>query len=114
MVVQRYIPRPMLLDGLKFDLRLYLLVGAVLRPTGTFDLRLFLFRDGLVRLCTTPYSAPTLETEEKRCMHPTNYAVNKKSKNFEFNTSAEDDDTGSKRSLRWFFDYFEEEHGKRE
>lgn len=114
-VVQRYLQRPMLLDGLKFDLRLYLLVGAVLSPeTGQLSLRLFLFKDGLVRLCTTPYSAPTRETEEKRCMHLTNYAVNKKSSNFEYNTDADNDGAGSKRSLRWFLQDFEEQHGQKE
>jgi len=76
-IVQMYIPRPMLLDGLKFDLRLYLLVCSNVTDKG-LDPILFFFRDGLVRLCTTPYQAPTKETMEQRCMHLTNYAINKK------------------------------------
>ena len=41
-VVQRYISQPMLLDGLKFDLRMYLLV------THIDPLECYLFKDGLV------------------------------------------------------------------
>lgn len=32
-------------------------------------------------------------------MHLTNYAINKNSKNFIFNTDAKDDNTGHKRSM---------------
>eukprot|EP00913_Durusdinium_trenchii_P033509 g31372.t1 len=62
-VVQRYLSRPMLIEGLKFDLRLYFLIAAK-KASGEsgLDLRCFLFRDGLVRLCTTPYKPPTAET----------------------------------------------------
>jgi tubulin polyglutamylase TTLL6/13 len=112
-VVQRYIKQPMLIDGLKFDLRLYFLVTGVLGEGGTLEPRYFLFRDGLVRLCTTPYEAPTPENFGNRCLHLTNYAINKNSKDFQQGTSA-DDGTGSKRSLRWFLNYVEEEFGEKE
>jgi len=110
-VVQRYIMRPMLIDGFKFDLRLYFLVCGKLPEGGGLDLRMFLFRDGLVRLCTKEYSPPTAETMNQKCMHLTNYAINKNSKSFE---QTEDDESGSKRSLRWFMNYVEEEHGEKE
>lgn len=113
-VVQRYIMRPMLIDGLKFDLRLYFLVAGKTAVGGGLDLRCFLFRDGLVRLCTTAYSAPTPETMNEKCMHLTNYAINKHSDDFQANTSADDDGSGSKRSLRWFLRVVEEEHGAKE
>lgn len=113
-VVQRYITRPMLIEGLKFDLRLYFLVAGKLNAEGGLDLRCFLFKDGLVRLCTTAYEAPTSETMDNKCMHLTNYAVNKHSSDFQANTSAEDDGSGSKRSLRWFMRYVEEEFGEKE
>jgi hypothetical protein len=40
----------------------------------------YLFDEGLVRLCTTKYSAPCKKNLRKTCMHLTNYAINKKSK----------------------------------
>mmetsp|Transcript_16997 Transcript_16997/g.31838 ORF Transcript_16997/g.31838 Transcript_16997/m.31838 type:complete len:840 (-) Transcript_16997:141-2660(-) len=112
-VVQRYITRPMLIEGLKFDLRLYFLVGGRLTEGGGLDPRYFLFRDGLVRLCTTPYEPPTPDTFDKRCMHLTNYAVNKNSKNFQ-QAEGCDDGTGSKRSLSWFLRHVEAEFGEKE
>eukprot|EP00928_Gymnodinium_smaydae_P054342 TRINITY_DN3812_c0_g2_i1.p1 TRINITY_DN3812_c0_g2~~TRINITY_DN3812_c0_g2_i1.p1 ORF type:complete len:687 (-),score=62.93 TRINITY_DN3812_c0_g2_i1:76-2136(-) len=112
-VVQRYLAKPMLIEGLKFDLRLYFLVCGVF-VDGEFELRCFLFRDGLVRLCTKPYVPPTPETFDQKCMHLTNYAVNKNSKDFQQNTDADNDGSGSKRSLRWFLNQVEAEHGEKE
>lgn len=112
-VVQRYIARPMLIDGLKFDLRLYFLVAGKTGANGNLDLRCFLFRDGLVRLCTTAYCAPTPETLHEKCMHLTNYAINKNSEDFQQN-DGENEGTGSKRHLRWFMDWVEKEFGEKE
>jgi tubulin polyglutamylase TTLL6/13 len=105
-VAQLYIKKPLLIDGFKFDLRLYVLITSV-KP-----LRMFLFQDGLVRLCTEPYVKPTKQNLSQVCVHLTNYAVNKNSSNFH-EAETEDDDAGSKRSLQWFMQSIEDEHGEK-
>jgi tubulin polyglutamylase TTLL6/13 len=77
-----YVDRPLLLSGLKFDLRLYVVV------TGLRPLRAYLFRDGLVRVCTEPYAPPSASNLQNRQMHLTNYAVNKSSRKFRSSFSA--------------------------
>lgn len=95
-VAQRYVHKPFLLDGFKFDLRVYVLVLSIA------PLRIYLFEDGLVRLCTTKYVAPTRTNLRTSTMHLTNYAINKNSDEFVFNSDPARGDVGSKRSLQWF------------
>lgn len=77
-VVQRYIANPLLIDGFKFDLRVYVVVLSY-EP-----LKIFLFDEGLVRLATQKYSADA-DTLGVRTMHLTNYSVNKLSPDYESN-----------------------------
>jgi len=100
-VAQEYVKSPFLLDGLKFDLRVYALVA------GCDPLRVFIHEDGLTRLATHQYQKPKKKNMKDACMHLTNYAVNKHSGLFEFNEEAEEDDSGHKRSLKSTLAFFE-------
>ena len=83
-IVQRYMHKPHLLDGYKYDLRLYVLLSS-LSP-----MRIYLFREGLVRVCTEKYNTrPSNLTNS--CMHLTNYAINKDNDAFVQPDSMEDD-----------------------
>ena len=89
-VAARYIDPPYLMDGLKSDLRLYVLVTAV-QP-----LRCYVYEEGLARFSTEVYSTEDLE---RRCAHLTNYSLNKHAAGFD---ASQADDTGSKRTLSAF------------
>lgn len=54
-VLQQYVSRPALIGGLKFDLRLYVLVLRRSRASAPVAL---LFCDGLARFATAPYACP--------------------------------------------------------
>ena len=80
-VVQEYLMRPHLIDGLKFDMRWYVLVTCV-QP-----LRIYLFNDGIVRFATESFEQPNAENMNDQFRHLTNYAINKKNAKF-FNKDA--------------------------
>lgn len=80
-VVQRYLQKPYLIDGLKFDFRLYVLLA------GCDPLRIYLYYEGLTRFATEPYKEPNRDNLENMCMHLTNYAINKDNPNFLFNSN---------------------------
>lgn len=71
-VAQQYVDRPLLVDGRKFDCRVYVLVRSV------WPLEIHVFQEGLARLASIPYRAPDLKNIGKQTMHLTNYSINKK------------------------------------
>jgi hypothetical protein len=96
-IAQEYEARPFLVEGLKFDLRIYVLLSSV------DPLRLWLFDEGLVRFATTPYAPPKGGNLKNVTQHLTNYAINKDSENFVQNSGGiVRGDVGSKRTLSWF------------
>lgn len=75
-MAQRYLHKPYLIDGLKFDLRIYVLV------TGVQPLRCFIYKEGLARFATEEYNSPQGNNLKNLCMHLTNYAINKEADGF--------------------------------
>ncbi len=93
-VVQEYLADPLLLENLKFDFRIYALIGN-LEP-----LEVYLYEEGLARFCTVPYEEPTHKNMHEHFMHLTNYSLNKRSQGY---VHTESDDDGSKRTLKSVF-----------
>ncbi|XP_003507651.1 tubulin polyglutamylase TTLL4 isoform X1 [Cricetulus griseus] len=81
LLVQRYLHKPYLISGSKFDLRIYVYV------TSYDPLRIYLFSDGLVRFASCKYS-PSMKSLSNKFMHLTNYSVNKK--NVEYQSNADE------------------------
>ncbi|MEQ2179775.1 Tubulin polyglutamylase ttll4, partial [Goodea atripinnis] len=81
LLVQKYLHKPYLIGGNKFDLRIYVYV------TSYDPLRIYMFSDGLVRFASCKYSS-SMKTLNNKFMHLTNYSVNKK--NSEYQTNSDD------------------------
>ncbi|KAM6934107.1 tubulin monoglutamylase TTLL4 [Xenentodon cancila] len=81
LLVQKYLHKPYLISGNKFDLRIYVYV------TSYDPLRIYMFSDGLVRFASCKYSS-SMKTLSNKFMHLTNYSVNKK--NSEYQTNSDD------------------------
>eukprot|EP01050_Picozoa_sp_SAG11_P003499 SAG11_NODE_199_length_12635_cov_104.801771_2_plen_1022_part_00 len=98
-LVQRYIANPLLVDGYKLDIRVYVVVTS-------FDpLRIYIYEDGLVRFATQKYSKKNFK---KKFAHITNYSINKGRAQF-VETSSESQ--GSKWSLQAFRKWLRDVHG---
>ncbi|NXP54525.1 TTLL4 polyglutamylase, partial [Heliornis fulica] len=79
LLVQRYLHKPYLIDGKKFDLRIYVYV------TCYDPLRVYLFKDGLVRFASCKYSS-SMKSLSNKFVHLTNYSVNKKNTEYRSNS----------------------------
>jgi hypothetical protein len=103
-VVSKYVMNPLLIDRLKFDIRIYVLI------TSFTPLRIYLFDDGLVRFATEPFD---MDLKYLNClnMHLSNFSLNKKSENF----SVDKEDCikgcqGSKWSFKGLLDFLEKSY----
>jgi hypothetical protein len=74
--VQKYLSKPLLINGLKFDLRVYVVVVSI------DPIEAYIADEGLARFCTVKYKKPVRSNFAKKFMHLTNYAVNKNSENY--------------------------------
>jgi len=70
-MVSEYISKPLLINGLKFDLRLYVAI------TSVNPLKIYLYDEGLVRFATEKYEK-SMEDTKNVFAHLTNYSINKK------------------------------------
>ncbi|KAI5717821.1 hypothetical protein M8J77_011825 [Diaphorina citri] len=94
-ICQQYIANPFLIDGFKFDIRVYTLI------TSCDPMRIYVHKDGIVRFATVKYERPQQGNLTNTFMHLTNYSVNKHSISF-----IHDEEVGSKRKIstmnQWF------------
>ncbi|CAB1443416.1 unnamed protein product, partial [Pleuronectes platessa] len=94
-VAQRYIENPYLINGRKFDLRIYILV------TSYVPLKAWLYRDGFARFSSTRFS---LRTIDDKYMHLTNVAVQKTAPDY-------DPEKGCKWQMQQLRRYLTAKHG---
>ena len=80
--MSRYIANPHIFNGYKYDLRIYVLV------TSYDPLRIYIHKYGLVRFATQKYTNQS-KLVKKRFIHLTNFAVNKKNAEFQYNEEAD-------------------------
>ncbi|NXI71377.1 TTLL4 polyglutamylase, partial [Anseranas semipalmata] len=97
LLVQRYLHKPYLIGGRKFDLRIYVYV------TCYDPLRVYLFKDGLVRFASCKYSS-SMKSLSNKFVHLTNYSVNKKNTEYKSN-SDETACQGHKWALKALWNY---------
>jgi len=83
-IIQKYIENPLLIDGYKFDLRIYVLIGSI------DPLRIYLYNDGLARFATEKYESPNRDNYGMNFQHLTNYAINKLNPKFKASNSGVD------------------------
>lgn len=89
-IISKYIPNPLLINDLKFDIRIYVLVSS-------FDpLRIYVYDEGLARFASENYNP---NNKNNRFSHLTNYSVNKKNDKFIQNQDWRQDNFGHKWSL---------------
>ena len=89
-VVCQYLSSPHLIDGFKYDLRVYVVVTC-------FDpLKIFMLKEGLVRFATQKYSNNPKHID-KTFVHLTNYSVNKRATDYvKADVGQQDDDNACK------------------
>jgi len=98
-VLQKYVEKPMLIEGRKFDIRVWALVD--------HNMNLYYFREGYIRLSSEVFSLNE-DTIEDVYVHLTNNAIQKEGKNYGKHES------GNILSLQQLKDYLPKERAKSE
>lgn len=105
-IVQKYVTNPLLIDNLKFDLRIYVMVY------GVDPMRIYIYNDGIARFSTEEYEPPKKGNLNNMFMHLTNYAINKNNADFKTDNQFDVEDRGHKRSIHSIWQLLNEEIGE--
>ena len=97
-IITQYIHNPHLINKLKYDFRLYVLI------TGLSPLKIYLYKEGMIRFSTEEYSLD-LNNIDKLYMHLTNVNINQKNKKTYKKAHEADTEEGSKWSLQVYEKY---------
>ncbi|KAI3381236.1 hypothetical protein SNEBB_010448 [Seison nebaliae] len=101
-IVSAYLQNPLLIDGFKFDLRIYVAV------TSFNPLVIYIYEEGLTRFATVRYDESDLPNNHKQaCIHLTNYSVNKKNDSYIRCEYPDVENYGNKWSLSGVLQYLE-------
>ncbi|CAF1222750.1 unnamed protein product [Rotaria sordida] len=98
-IIQEYIREPYLIEGFKFDIRIYALI------TSCDPLRVFIFNNGLVRISSKKYKIPNSKNAFNLSMHLTNYLIDENDMDDDFDT-----DNGKIHSLEFLFEYLKKQN----
>jgi tubulin polyglutamylase TTLL6/13 len=74
---------------------------------GVNPLRIYLYKEGIARFSTETYISPTGSNLSNVYMHLTNYAIQKTSNKYIFNSNSKKDNVGHKRSLTSVYEFLE-------
>eukprot|EP00698_Gefionella_okellyi_P000518 TRINITY_DN1046_c1_g1_i3.p1 TRINITY_DN1046_c1_g1~~TRINITY_DN1046_c1_g1_i3.p1 ORF type:complete len:1026 (+),score=213.48 TRINITY_DN1046_c1_g1_i3:234-3080(+) len=99
-VIQKYIERPLLIEGYKFDLRLYVLV------TSFSPAEAFIYTRGFVRLSTVPFSLDMTQKDNK-FVHLTNSSIQKHATHVPAIMTDTIVDNGTKFELPWMWKHLQ-------
>ena len=80
-MVSEYVHNPLILNGYKFDMRIYVAM------TSVNPLKIYMYEEGLARFATCKYEQansqiPGATGTKSKFMHLTNYSINKKNAAF--------------------------------
>jgi len=103
-LVSEYISNPHLINGYKYDLRIYVVV------TSYDPLKIYIYQEGLCRFATEIYDSKKIH---QKFSHLTNYSINKNNSKVPFltqfvkNQNVGEDQIGSKWSLTGLRQHFQ-------
>ena len=96
-IISKYLAFPHLINKKKYDMRIYVLV------TGFQPLRIYLYKEGLVRIAAEKYKM-SINNLDNKYSHLTNTAINEENKNYK-NPTSELDENANKWNFKTYRQY---------